>query len=125
MLLVGLVGGAPPTVTEGTFDESYELGIQRGSMDVKVETSGPATYKIPSYPMERPTGPRPDTEAAFVTPAGTFKVSNRKLQEPGISVNGTFYPEPPRANGLARLVVDRQGAVTVHPAPPDPAPEGR
>jgi hypothetical protein len=124
IVLVCLVGCTPaPVVTKGTFTTSYTLTMQRGSVDVLVQTSGPASYTITNYRMDLPMGPRPDTEATFVTPAGTFVVSDRNQKAPGLAINGTFYPEPPSATSRSTIVIDAKGVVTAKP-PKVPAPAG-
>jgi hypothetical protein len=122
--LACLAGCAPrPTVTKGTFAASHTLTMQRGSIDVLVKTTGPATYAVTNHRMDHPMGRRPDTEATFTTPAGTFSVSDRGLSEPGVSVNGTFYPVPPRPEGRTTVTIDEKGGVTVSP-PKEAAPQG-
>jgi hypothetical protein len=122
-VLVCLTGcTAAPVVTKGTFDASYTLTMQRGSVDVVVQTSGPASYTLTNYSMDHPMGRRPDTEATFTTPAGTFVVSNRNLKEAGLTINGTFYPEPVPAEGRSTITIDAQGGITVNP--PKAAPQG-
>ena len=112
-------GCAPaPTITEGTFNDSYELTMQRGSMDVVVKTSGPARYKITQHAMSHPMGPRPNTEAMFTTPAGTFNVSSNGQNDLGVIVNGVLYPEPPDRDGRSKVVIDERGEITVQAAPP-------
>lgn len=123
---VGAVGcSSPPTITEGEFNGTFTLAVQRGAMDVVVRTSGPAKYKVSNYSMNHPMGPRPDTEATFTTPAGTFAVSNKGLTEPGLLVNGVFYAEPQTENrsGRAVLMIDAQGNITVQPPKEAPAHE--
>lgn len=121
--LACLAGCTPaPGVTRGTFDTAYTLTMQRGSVDVVVQTSGPATYAVTNYRMDHPMGRRPDPEATFVTPAGTFVVSDRNLQEAGLTINGTFYPEPPAADGRSTITIDARGGITV--SPPKAAPRG-
>jgi uncharacterized protein (TIGR03067 family) len=116
VLLVCPIGCAPaPTVTKGTFTNSFTLTMQRGSVDVVVQTSGPANYTLTQYAMDHPMGKRPDTEATFTTPAGTFMVSNRNLAEAGLTINGTFYPEPTNMTSRSTITIDPQGAVTVQP----------
>lgn len=119
-----------PKVTTGTFNDSYELTMQRGAMDVVVQTSGPATYTVTNYAMSHPMGPRPNTEAVFVTPAGTFKVSSNGDNDLGVIVNGVLYPEPPDRTGRSQVVIDAQGSVSVRATPPsepvnDQVPEPR
>jgi hypothetical protein len=120
--LVALAGCSPsPDVATGTFTGSYTLTMQRGSVDVVVQTSGPASYKITRYSMDHPMGRRPDTEATFTTPAGTFVVSNRDLAAEGLTINGTFYPEPVPRTGRSAITIDPRGAIAVNPptaAPP-------
>ena len=116
-VLMGLVGCTPaPVVTKGTFDSTYTLTMQRGSVDVVVRTSGPATYTVTNYAMDHPMGRRPDTEATFKTPAGTFVVSDRNLQEAGLTINGTFYPEPTPSGGRSTITIDEKGQITVEKA---------
>jgi hypothetical protein len=123
-LIVCLTGCAPaPVVTKGTFDASYTLTMQRGSVDVVVQTSGPASYTLTNYSMDHPMGRRPDTEATFTTPAGTFVVSDRNLKEAGLTINGTFYPEPAPAEGRSTITIDARGGITVNP-PKAAAPQG-
>ena len=112
-----LAGCTPgPVVTKGTFTTPYTLTMQRGSVDVIVQTSGPASYALTNYRMDHPMGRRPDTEATFTTPAGTFVVSDRNLTAPGLTINGVFYPEPPPpAVGRSTITIDAQGVVTVNP----------
>jgi hypothetical protein len=120
--LVALAGCSPsPEVATGTFTGSYTLTMQRGSVDVVVQTSGPASYRITQYSMDHPMGRRPDTEAMFTTPAGTFVVSNRNLAAEGLTINGTFYPEPASRTGRSAITIDPRGAIAVNPpkaAPP-------
>jgi len=113
-VLVCLAGWSPPpTVTKGTFDKSYTLTMQRGSYLVVVETSGPATYTITNYAMEHPMGSRPDTEAVFTTPAGTFRVSDRGVKERGVNINDTFYPVPQSSSDeLSVVIIDANGNIT-------------
>lgn len=132
LMVCGLAAGCtpPPKITEGTFTGSYELTMQRGSMDVVVYTSGPAKYRITNHAMNHPMGPRPNTEAVFTTPAGTFNVSSHGDNDLGVIVNGTLYPEPPDRDGRSQVVIDAQGNVSVRAAPPrekpvEPAPEPR
>jgi hypothetical protein len=124
MLVVGC-GPPPPTVTEGTFTDSYTLTMQRGTTDVEVKTSGPATYRVTNYRMDHPMGKRPDTEATFKTSAGTFVVSDRGLTEDGVKINDTFYkyPEPSEVNGRGKVVIDERGGVTVHAPKAEPKNE--
>jgi hypothetical protein len=123
-VLVCLVGCTPaPVVTKGTFNSTYTLTMQRGSVDVVVQTSGPASYTLTNYGMAHPMGPRPDTEATFTTPAGTFVVSDRNQKAPGLTINGVFYLEPAAATGRSTITIDAQGVVTVNP-PKEPAPRG-
>jgi hypothetical protein len=70
-------------------------------------------------------GKRPDTEATFKTPAGTFEVSDRGVTENGVKINGTFhkYPEPSEVNGRSKVVIDERGEITVHPPKPQPEAE--
>lgn len=109
----GCVPTPAPAVIKGTFTKSYTLTMQRGAIDVVVRTSGPATYEITNHRMSHPMGPRPDTEATFVTPAGTFVISNRDLQEAGLMINAAFYPEPPSVAGRSTLTIDAKGVVTL------------
>jgi hypothetical protein len=116
LVFVCLAGCTPaPVVTKGTFTTSYTLTMQRGSADVVVQTSGPASYTLTNYSMDHPMGRRPDTEATFTTPAGTFVVSNRNLKETGLTINGTFYPEPASANSRSTVTIGAQGVITVQP----------
>lgn len=105
----------PPAMTKGTFTESYMLTMQRGTIDVTVQTSGPAKYIISQYAMDHPMGKRPDTEAKFTTPAGSFLVTNRNQSAEGVTVNGTFYPQPEDATGRSQIIIDKQGKVTFNP----------
>jgi hypothetical protein len=124
LLFVCLVGCTPaPIVTKGTFTTSYTLTMQRGSVDVVVQTSGPASYTVTNYAMDHPMGPRPDTEATFTTPAGTFVVSDRNLPAVGLTINGTFYPEPLTTVERSTITIDAKGVVTVNP-PKAAAPQG-
>ena len=124
LMLVCFLGCTPPpTVTKGKFTTSYTLTMQRGSVDVVVRTSGPATYAVTNYAMDHPMGRRPDTEATFKTPAGTFVVSDRNQTAPGLTINGVFYPEPPSATARSTITIDAKGVVTVNP-PKAPAPGG-
>jgi len=117
LMLVCFLGCTPPpTVTKGKFTTSYTLTMQRGSVDVVVRTSGPATYAVTNYAMDHPMGRRPDTEATFKTPAGTFVVSDRNLQEAGLTINGTFYPEPTPSGGRSTITIDEKGQITVEKA---------
>src|SRR5262245_8013198 len=114
-VLVCLAGcSPPPTVTKGTFDKSYTLTMQREPALVVVETSGPATYTVTNYAMEHPMGQRPDTEAVFTTPAGTFRVSDRGVKERGVNINNTFYPMPQStSDSLSTVTIDVNGNITV------------
>ncbi|MBP3959659.1 hypothetical protein J8F10_30810 [Gemmata sp. G18] len=117
VLLVCLGGCSPsPTITKGTFTDSYTLTMQRGSMDVVVRTSGAAQYTVTNYAMNHPMGQRPDTEATFTTPAGTFVISDRNVTEAGLKINGTFYPQPPSVSTRSTILIDSQGVITVQPA---------
>jgi hypothetical protein len=102
----------PPKVKSGKFDTSYTLTMQRGSVDVVVQASGPATYAVTNYAMDHPMGPRPDTEATFVTPAGKFVVSDRNLKD-GLTINGTLYPERVSSDGRTTITIDAKGQITV------------
>jgi hypothetical protein len=99
-----------PVVTKGTFDTSYTLTMQRGSADVVVQTSGPASYTVSNYSMDHPMGQRPDTEAVFKTPAGTFNISDRNDKE-GLTINGTHFPYPIDRNGRYTITIDAQGTI--------------
>ena len=124
LVIACLVGCTPaPRVTKGAFATSYTLTMQRGSVDVVVQTSGPASYTLTNYNMDHPMGPRPDTEATFTTPAGTFVVSDRNLTAAGLTINGTFYAEPPSATGRSTITIDAKGVVTVNP-PGAAGPQG-
>jgi hypothetical protein len=125
VLMLGCLAGCTPApvVTKGTFATSYTLTMQRGSVDVVVQTAGPASYTLTNYSMDHPMGPRPDTEATFTTPAGTFVVSDRNLTVAGLTINGTFYPEPPPAVGRSTITIDTKGVVTVNP-PKIAVPQG-
>ena len=118
-------GPPPPTVTEGTFTDSYTLTMQRGITDVVVKTSGAGSYRVTNYRMDHPMGKRPDTEATFKTSAGTFVVSDRGLTEDGVKINDTFYkyPEPSEVNGRGKVVIDERGGVTVHAPKAEPKGE--
>jgi len=119
-----LAGCTPgPVVTKGTFTTPYTLTMQRGSVDVIVQTSGPASYALTNYRMDHPMGRRPDTEATFTTPAGTFVVSDRNLTAPGLTINGVFYPEAPASGVRSTITIDAQGVVTVNP-PGAAGPQG-
>jgi hypothetical protein len=114
MVIVCLTGCTPPpVVTKGTFTTSYTLTMQRESVDVVVQTSGPASYAVTNYNRDHPMGRPPDTEATFTTPAGTFVVSDRSLAKPGLTINGVFYPESTAPNGRTTITIDPKGVVTV------------
>jgi hypothetical protein len=99
-----------PTVTRGNFDTSYTLTMQRGSADVVVQTSGPASYTITNYRMNHPMGPRPDTEATFKTPAGTFTISDRDDKD-GVTINGKHFIYPTNQSGRYVITIDAQGTI--------------
>jgi hypothetical protein len=90
-------------------------------MDVVVETSGPASYTHTHYHRDHPMGPPSDTEATFTTPAGTFVVSDRNMPSPGLTINGTFYPELDRLSRTT-ITIDAEGGITVSP-PKAPVPQ--
>jgi hypothetical protein len=116
----------PPTVTNGTFNDSYTLTMQRGTTDVVVKTSGPASYRVTNYRMDHPMGKRPDTEATITTPAGTFRISDRNVAEDGVMINGTLYkyPERTEVNGRSTIVIDERGGISIHPPQPEaPRPQ--
>jgi hypothetical protein len=117
LITIICLGGCapPPVVTKGTFATSYTLTMQRGAVDVVVQTSGPASYAVTNYNMDHPMGRRPDTEATFTTPAGTFVVSDRNLTQPGLTINGIFYPQPQAADGRTTITIDAKGVITVKP----------
>lgn len=113
--LLALVGCAPPpTVTKGTFTGSHTLTMQRGSADVVVKATGTGSYVVTNYAMGHPMGPRPDTEATFTTPAGTFKITDKDVKD-GMLINGKPYPNLTANSGSGRLTItiDEKGAITV------------
>ena len=113
LVIVCLAGcSRGPVVTKGKFTTSYTLNMQRGAVDVVVQTSGPASYTITQYQMNHPMDSRPDTDATFVTPAGTFAVSNRSLLDAGLNINGVFYPEPD-VTGRSTITIDPKGVITL------------
>jgi hypothetical protein len=115
------VGGCakPPKVTKGRFNTSYTVTIQRGCTQVVVLTSGPARFIQKDYWMDHPMGQRPDTEAAVTTPAGKFIITDRNLGKPGVSINGTYYPDPIPCLGQT-ITIGPSGAITVKAAGPPP-----
>lgn len=112
-LLIVAVGCTPgPTVTSGTFEKSHTLTMQRGSVDVVVETAGPATFRVTNYRMDHPMGRRPDTEATFKTPAGTFEVSNRGQEGESLTINGILQ-KVPLAGPRTSITIDAKGKITM------------
>lgn len=130
--LLGLVGCAPPpTVTKGTFTGSYSLLMQRGSADVVVKSTGTGSYVVTNYAMDHPMGQRPDTEATFTTPAGTFAITDKGIPD-GLLINGTKYTYSYGPNnGRIKITIDEKGNVTMDDpnakepkgGPPDGPPE--
>lgn len=109
--IVCLAGCArAPIVTKGKFDTTYTLIMQRGSADVVVQTSGPASFQITNYQMNHPMGSRPDTEATFKTPAGTFNISDRNNTS-GLTINGKQFDYPTDLNGRYLITIDAQGTI--------------
>ena len=103
VLLLAFVPGCgppPPTVTEGTFTDSYTLTMQRGSTDVVVKTSGAGTYRVTNYRMDHPMGnvPTPRRRSRL---RRTFVVSDRGVTEDGVKINDTFYKYPGRPKSTA------------------------
>ena len=113
LVLLTVLGCTPaPAVTTGKFDTSHTLTMQRGSVSVVVETSGPATFKITDHRMDHPMDRRPDTEAEYKTPAGTFKISNREQQGEQLTINGKLFEVPP-AGEPTTITIDAKGGITM------------
>ena len=74
----------------------------------------PASYVITNYSMNHPMGQRPDTEATYTTPAGTFKITDKEVKD-GMLINGQPYPNLTAGSGTGRLTItiDEKGAITV------------
>lgn len=126
--LLALVGcGSSPTVTKGTFTRMFTLTMQRGSVDIVVRTDSTGTYVITNYSMDHPMGQRPDTEATFTTPAGTFAITDKGVPD-GLLINGKAYPNRGSGSAVHRLsiAIDESGTITVtDPTPPEEKPKAK